>query len=250
LSAVIQQVEYGRTSGFLSFLRGRVAAQGVAYLYRGFVPALGGSIFFNGIMFGTYETVKKAIAHSAGVSPDALSPLGYVAAGAATGAVEAVFYTPLELVKCRQQTLSGYMSTSACVQHVVRAEGAVGLFRGFLPTLGRECVGNVSYFAAYEFFKRVLPVESPTGRTLIAGGFAGMAYWSMCYPFDIVKSRLQCDSLVAPSYSSVMDCARKTMREFGVRGMYRGLSFALFRSFPINAVTFGGYELAMKLLPS
>ena len=44
---------------------------------------------------------------------------------------------------------------------------------------------------------------------MIAGGLGGVAYWGPVYPADVIKSRMQVDSLTNPQYRGMLDCFRK-----------------------------------------
>jgi hypothetical protein len=41
------------------------------------------------------------------------------------------------------------------------------------------------------------------------------------YPFDTVKVRLQTQSLSKPKYTGPLDCITQTIREHGVKDLYR-----------------------------
>ena len=47
------------------------------------------------------------------------------------------------------------------------------------------------------------------GSLMIAGGLGGVAYWGPVYPADVIKSRMQVDSLINPQYRGMLDCFRK-----------------------------------------
>ena len=51
--------------------------------------------------------------------------------------------------------------------------------------------------------------ELGTGQLMLAGGAAGAVYWLTVYPADIIKSKLQVDSVQRPAYKGTLDCARQ-----------------------------------------
>lgn len=83
---------------------------------------------------------------------------------------------------------------------------------------------------------------------LAAGGFAGITCWLSSLPFDVIKSRLQADSLTNPKYTSVIECSKQTFKEFGVSGFFKGIGPCLIRAVFVNASTFGVYEQAKKTI--
>src|SRR5262249_3843974 len=61
------------------------------------------------------------------------------------------------------------------------------------------------------------------------------------YPTEYVKTQLQLDEKVG-KYKGIVDCAKQTVHERGVGGLYRGLSVLVYGSIPKSAVRFGAFE--------
>lgn len=56
----------------------------------------------------------------------------------------------------------------------------------------REFFGYSLIFGGYELSNFLLsPLNLGPLQYMIAGGFGGMSYWSILYPIDVVKSRIQ-----------------------------------------------------------
>jgi len=75
-------------------------------------------------------------------------------------------------------------------------------------------------------------------RMFISGGVAGVAYWALTYPTDVIKSSLQSDELEHSQrkYHGILDCARKLYHdEGGWRRFFRGFTPCLLRAIPANA---------------
>jgi len=107
-------------------------------------------------------------------------------------------------------------------------------------------VYNGIYFSSYESLKRLLssPDKSKShfsvGKTLVAGGTAGVLGWSAAMCPDVLKSRYQ----TAPSgkYSRTLDVVKDVLKTEGVKGMYKGFTPVIIRAFPANACFFLGCE--------
>lgn len=80
---------------------------------------------------------------------------------------------------------------------------------------------------------------------LLAGGLAGTASWVFTYPVDVVKSRLQADTV--GKYTGALDCLEKSLKSEGVTSLFRGLNSTIIRAFPTNAVTFTVVTWTLKL---
>uniref|UniRef100_A0A673N5L1 Tricarboxylate transport protein, mitochondrial-like n=1 Tax=Sinocyclocheilus rhinocerous TaxID=307959 RepID=A0A673N5L1_9TELE len=58
-----------------------------------------------------------------------------------------------------------------------------------------------------------------------------------------VKTQLQLDEKAnPPRYKGIVDCVKQTVRDHGVKGLYRGLSSLVYGSIPKAAVRFGMFE--------
>ena len=87
----------------------------------------------------------------------------------------------------------------------------------------------------------------------MAGGLAGTLYplsptntgvamWTLIFPIDTIKSSLQASS----TPTSLPAVVRHLHAKGGVAAFFPGLAPALLRSFPANAATFLGVEMARK----
>ncbi len=81
----------------------------------------------------------------------------------------------------------------------------------------------------------------------IAGGITGGIEICITYPTEYVKTQLQLDEKVG-KYKGIVDCAKQTVNERGVRGLYRGLSVLIYGSIPKSAVRFGAFEQFKKMM--
>ncbi|XP_070183926.1 tricarboxylate transport protein, mitochondrial-like [Littorina saxatilis] len=97
------------------------------------------------------------------------------------------------------------------------------------------------------------PVHVPSSKTLkgiLAGGITGGLEICITFPTEYVKTQLQLDerSGVQKRYTGPVDCVKVTVKEHGIRGLYRGLSVLLYGSIPKSAVRFGAFEEFKKHL--
>eukprot|EP00755_Sulcionema_specki_P022717 Sspe_Gene.13982::Locus_4820_Transcript_1_1_Confidence_1.000_Length_1510::g.13982::m.13982/K15109/SLC25A20_29, CACT, CACL, CRC1; solute carrier family 25 (mitochondrial carnitine/acylcarnitine transporter), member 20/29 len=208
-----------------------------------------GAMAENAVCFYGFGQAKKALQWYHGTS--SLSHLDLFAAGAAAGAAVSFVLTPVELVKCRMQTMAGTQYTGVwdCTRRVIRKEGFRGLYRGNTATMAREIPGNGITYMSYEVMCEVAAKhmgchheELPTYVYACAGGVAGMLYWPLPYPMDTVKSRMQTSSSPKPFFTTLRDI----VRHHGIRGLYRGFPVTILRSAPASATVFVTYEAIKK----
>ncbi|KAL6458663.1 hypothetical protein MHYP_G00321350 [Metynnis hypsauchen] len=82
------------------------------------------------------------------------------------------------------------------------------------------------------------------GKAILAGGIAGGIEICITFPTEYVKTQLQLDEKAnPPRYRGIGDCVTQTVRDHGVKGLYRGLSSLLYGSIPKSAVRFGVFEI-------
>jgi solute carrier family 25 carnitine/acylcarnitine transporter 20/29 len=102
-----------------------------------------------------------------------------------------------------------YNNTLDCLVRTVREEGPVrGLFAGHTSTLARECPGNIAWFMGYEIGCRFATPAGTRREDLSplvncgAGALAGMMYWFVPFPADVVKSKIQTGTHGLPAHVS------------------------------------------------
>lgn len=234
-----------------------VSKEGPLGLYRGMgAPLTGVSPMFAVCFFG-YGIGKRI------QQKDASDPLTIIQIFNA-GMISALFTTaimaPGERIKCLLQVQAANTSANVkyngpidCAKQLYREGGIRSIYKGTAATLLRDIPASGMYFASYELLQEALTPEGKSRsdlsatRTLIAGGLAGIANWSVAIPPDVLKSRLQ----IAPAGKyprGIRDVFVELRREEGLRALYKGATPVFLRAFPANAACFFGYEYALKFL--
>lgn len=75
-----------------------------------------------------------------------------------------------------------------------------------------------------------------------------MASWTLTYPIDVIKSRMQVDGVSFSRYKNSYDCLKQTITSGGVPSLFRGITPTMMRAFPVNAVTFAVVTWTMRIL--
>ncbi|EFJ31049.1 hypothetical protein SELMODRAFT_89008 [Selaginella moellendorffii] len=249
-------------SSATGMVRHLLRTEGVRALYKGMSSPLATVALQNAVAFQTYATLCRV------QSPDQRNetlPLQRVAvAGFGTGALQTLILTPVELVKIKlqiQRSLKGCSKSAnlhgplQVARKITQTEGLRGLYRGLGITLIRDAPAHAVYFSSYEFLREKLhPSCRKNGgesilTLLTAGGFAGALSWIVCYPFDVIKTRLQSQGPGAEMrYTGIVDCLRTSVREEGRGVLWRGLGTALARAYLVNAAIFSAYEMSLRFL--
>lgn len=175
--------------------------------------------------------------------------------GAFAGVVSSPFTAPLEHIRIRLQIQSGKTEgPMALIRNIVREYGYRKLFHGYAATSLREIPGFFFYFLGYEFTVKSLTPEGQTVNDLpmwkffTAGCVGGYSMWVTCYPFDVIKTKIQTGSLHPSKHLSIAAVTKDIYKTAGIKGFYRGFVPCIVRALPVNAATFTSYELAMRAM--
>ncbi|GKV27017.1 hypothetical protein SLEP1_g36226 [Rubroshorea leprosula] len=253
-----------KSGSALSMLRSVVATEGPCALYRGMAAPLASVTFQNAMVFQIYAILSRAFDSSVSAN-DPPSYQSVALAGVGTGALQSILLSPVELVKIRLQlqnrgptTLhptASHRGPISVAKSIWRTEGLRGIYRGFTITVLRDAPAHGFYFWTYEYAREKLhpgcrKMGDESLRTmLVAGGLGGVASWISCYPLDVVKTRLQAQSLSSPrKYNGIIDCLKKSVKQEGSGVLWRGLGTAVARAFVVNGAVFAAYETTLRCL--
>lgn len=237
-------------SSAMKAVRDTVAKHGPLGMYRGVVSPLLGVTPMFAVSFWGYDAGKKIVLNFRDAKDKGreLSVWEISVAGALSAVPTTLIAAPFERVKVVMQVDkekgASFLST---VSKLYREGGIRSIFKGSAATLARDSPGSAVYFATYEVVKEYLSKgsnELSLTAISIAGGLAGVAMWTAIFPVDTIKS-IQQASTVKLSMSQV---AKSVYKSKGIGGFFPGIGPALARSFPANAATFLGVELAKHLM--
>lgn len=236
--------------------------EGIRGFYAGTVPSLVANVAENSVLFAAYGVCQKFV--QVLVQKESVSKLT-VLENAFSGFFAAFFsglaLCPTELVKCRLQAMMEVAASKGLDSHprigpwlltrqILHQEGVPGFFRGLTATLMREMPGYFVFFGSYEMAREVFRKPGKTKDeiglvpTIICGGIGGMSLWTLIFPADVVKSRIQVTSSRI-SFTETLFCI---VRNEGVRPLYSGLLPTLIRTFPSTGALFVMYEYSKRYL--
>lgn len=170
--------------------------------------------------------------------------------GAVAGGVSRTVTAPLETI--RTHLMVGGASSSSFGQvfrQIMKADGWRGLFRGNGIQVLRCAPSRAIELYTYESVKcalsgtdaspPALPFPLPLPASSIAGAAAGMASTLLCYPLELLKTRIT----VRPNvYRGLRFAFSKIVREQGVRELYRGVVPSVFGIIPYAGANYCFYD--------
>ena len=177
--------------------------------------------------------------------------------GSVAGIVQVLLGQPFDILKVRMQTRPDqYKSVSDCFTKTLSNEGPFAFYKGTLsPLLGISlCVGiqfgsnelAKNYFANRNY-KQYKNSDLSVRDYALSGVFAGLCNSFVISPVELIRIKLQVQGNSSNIYSGTFDCYRKILSQYGIRGIYQGMSATLFREMPAYAVYFGVYETFMGM---
>lgn len=132
---------------------------------------------------------------------------------------------------------------------IVKENGIQAMFKGLTPTLVREMPGYFFFFGGYEGTRELLRGPDQTKdeiglfKTMVAGSVGGIVFWTIIFPADVVKSRVQ---VSAVQMGTSLHVVQTILKNEGLLALYNGLLPTLCRTIPATAVLFATYEYSKK----
>jgi len=237
-------------------------AEGLKAFYKGYGSVVLVTPVAYGVYFSTYEAAKHSIGKLSGAGTE--SPAVHFAAGIAANVTGQVAWTPMDVVKQRQQAVKDqpFKGLYDAFRTLYREGGVTnGLLRGYSAALYTYAPFSAAFFAIYEGWKvqvsklhRSLAVSGATEARLApltnsAGGLvSGAVAAVLTAPTDAVKTRMQ----VGSQYNGkgFLLVAKDMWKQEGLRVFAQGISARVAWIAPGCAVTICTYEWFKSLVHS
>ncbi|TXT08908.1 hypothetical protein VHUM_03036 [Vanrija humicola] len=245
------QVQYPRQT-MLQTARNTIATSGVSGLWAGLSGSLLRQGTYGAARFGLYNWLKdRALARGERLSVEQM-----VFNGALAGGVAGVIGAPAELVMVRlssdgvkpENKRLHYRNAIDGLYKIARNEGFTHIFRGWGMASLRSVLLNASQMTCYDVIKaRLLRTPYFTDSIplhLVTATLGGTISITICAPVDMVKSRLQ--SSTNPR-TTAMSIVTSSIRNEGVRVLFRGWLPAWLRMVPNTCLTFVFFEQLKRI---
>ena len=189
--------------------------RGVGVLASSVAPLTGIQMFFNGLFEKMLTGGGNRVATDAEVIGCALG----------AGAVSATLYGPVELAAIHSQKLG--LSSASTISHVLKTHGITSVWRGVVPTAGREAIYTAGYLGLAPVFTAKLMrqpgwEESFFTSAVIGSCAAGVIANLTSHPIDTAKTVVQADITAARYPGGTLQALRELYATEGLAGFYRG----------------------------
>ncbi|VEU20438.1 DEKNAAC101312 [Brettanomyces naardenensis] len=254
LTKVLLQTNQYKSS--VEAITGTLKNHGPLGFYKGVSSPLLGVTPMFAVSFWGYDVGKKLVEKVRSGPADAPLSIAQISAAGFFSAIPTTLIAgPFERVKVVMQVTKENVTFMDTVKKLYNEGGIRSIFKGSAATLARDGPGSACYFATYEYLKNKWSKKSlnsdeepamSIGAIMMAGGCAGVAMWTAVFPIDTIKSVQQSSTLK----TSMIQTAKKIYTTKGFGGFFPGIGPALARSFPANAATFLGVEIARNAMNS
>uniref|UniRef100_A0A914C3P2 Mitochondrial folate transporter/carrier n=1 Tax=Acrobeloides nanus TaxID=290746 RepID=A0A914C3P2_9BILA len=231
-----------------------VKANGIRGLYQGLSPNIIAAPLSWGLYFQIYHKIR------ARVEPFQNQNVNNLLVGTGTGVVVLAMTNPFWVVKTRlclqyeNQGVRKYSGMIDCYRKILRYEGWMGLYKGFIPGLVGTVNGAIQ-FAIYNYLKdwrcrlKNIPQDSPleTSDYLLYSCLSKILSTLLTFPYQVVRTRQQDHNA---DYKGVIDVLLRTYKGEGILGFYKGALIATFKQTPNAIVTYVVYEHARRIAES
>jgi solute carrier family 25 phosphate transporter 23/24/25/41 len=176
---------------------------------------------------------------------------------------------PLDTLKFRLQaeTVEGGLRGNSLLVQTAKKMYADGGARAAYRGITMGLIGMFPYSAiemgTFEFLKktftkykaRKLGIHEEDAKpgnfvTGAMGATSGAFGATVVYPLNVLRTRLQTQGTVMhpPTYTGIVDVGRKTIKNEGFRGLYKGLTPNMLKVAPAMSITWICYENGKKIL--
>lgn len=239
-----------------------VRQEGAKALYKGFTIVASFTVPAHALYFWGYETAKRTLQPS--VPLEEKGALVHFVSGMFADLMGSFIWVPQDVVKQRLQVQKTSLVSAAadtvkykgslhCIKTIIKEEGFLALWTGFLPALAVYCPFVGIYFMTYEQAKRVFQKtrgyasvdDLPLPYQLVGAASAGAIAAAVTSPLDIIKTRIQ----VGSDYKGAVDAARRIWTEEGPRAFTKGMGARILWIAPATTITMAAYEQLKHVVP-
>lgn len=187
--------------------------QGIRGLYRGSLPAFGGSVIYRSVQFGAFEAAYTKLENNSFGTYQLPGTGGLqvrvLLGGLAGATARAIIETPIEYTKIQRQTQQKWQFSQ--------------VYKGFGVTWFRSAGLLCTFFTIADSGRRHYPdlFNSPYLGPFISGSIAATFAWWVVWPLEHMKSRVQA------SYGENLPVLQRIKYvikgENGIVSLYRGI---------------------------
>ena len=167
--------------------------------------------------------------------------------------------SPLERARIVRQTGSFTGTLASLYRHILKTEGVIGFWRGNAVNCMRQFPAKSILFWANDFWRDTFRIflglspqtALPFAASFASGSLAGTCATFLTYPMDFLRTQVSTENFLTgatKTEAGVVNIAKLTFAQQGVRGFYKGVYPTLLGVFPYEGIKFSVFNLAKEFV--
>lgn len=139
-----------------------------------------------------------------------------------------------------------FKSSIHATKVLVQRHGITELYRGLVSTAMKQSATSAVRMGTYNILKEATKargIKTNVFTTFGTGALAGVVTVYATQPFDTIKTRAQ-----GVQGASISEASRSVIRDYGIRGFWKGSSMRLGRLLLSGGIVFSVYEEVSAIL--
>ncbi|PVU96099.1 hypothetical protein BB561_001385 [Smittium simulii] len=237
----------GRFSSSWDCLLSTIKRERFRGLYKGATPPLIGWSIMDAIQLGTLSNVRLLLQR--GDKNKKLKTIDHALAGVAAGWTVALVATPVQSNGIKGLWY-GLPATMIQRSFFFFLWGSYDLYSNWLRTFNTK--STFPYLEKAKIDANMVPIIPENRKvseklvSFIAGGLSATTFWTLVFPFDVVKNRYMTDN--GTKYPSIRYTISYIYKTEGIGGFFKGFVPSFIRSFPTNACAVFVWDTTMRFM--
>jgi hypothetical protein len=224
----------------LHCLRHVVANEGLLSLYRGASMLSCNLLCKMPLELALFEAFTRQFQGTPGAS---------FFGGLLGGLVSSSLLNPLSVVMVQMQMVPKiHHSPFAAAKAIWQGSGVKGFYRGLGAQMCVQVPYSTLYLGTYGLLREILPKKD--WSPIVAGGSANILAWTICQPFDTLRTLRYASATKVSMEESVAGLVRQSIRSHGVLSLWRGFLPVVIRAVPSSGGSMFGYERTKAAMTS
>ncbi|XP_035718764.1 mitochondrial thiamine pyrophosphate carrier-like [Vespa mandarinia] len=237
--------------------------EGIFALWKGHIPAQLLSVVYGTGQFYSYNVIMKFSDKYSYLNERKY--LTNFVAGASAGSIATIISFPFDTIRTRLIAQSYNCKVYKGILHscstILHKESPKVFFSGISPTLLQIAPHTGLQFLFYKYLvdiykKYFKETETNFYNSMISGSIAGLMAKTVVYPMDLARKRLQIQGFEYGrkefgrffKCKGLIDCLRVTIKDEGVKSLFKGLLPSQLKAALTTAFHFTFYEQALLIL--
>lgn len=220
--------------------------EGILSYWKGIKPAILREGSYTTLRIGLYSPIKDYFR----VTSESPTYLKFFS-GSLAGLIAVSISNPFDILKTRTMASTKDIKLLNLIKSI-HATGFQSFYSNLPVNLTRGMILNGVVMSSNDTIKKELVKLNFTTNVIllnaISGFGSGFIVTCVVNPFDVIRTRLMNQNLIAPQYKGIVDCARQMVKKEGIKSMYYGFIPLWFKFAPTTVLHFVFFEQIKNFL--